>query len=88
MNESVGLIAGVLAWIQATLSDARSSIAVIAGTTGIGLAELMGWFQSNIGFIGSVCGVVLAIITIWVQFIVGRKALLEYRILMRKEEGK
>ena len=81
MNESAGLMAGVMSWAQTTLSDIRTTGVVIIGSTGAGLAELMGWFQSNIGFIGSVCGVILALVTIWAQSIAGRKALLEYRIM-------
>lgn len=88
MNESAGLLAGAMARMQTTLSDIRAAGAVIVGSTGVGLAELMGWLQSNIGFIGSVCGVALALVTIWAQSIAGRKALLEYRILQENRESK
>ena len=86
MNENAGLLAGAMAWIHTTLADVRAAIAVVIGSTSIGLAELMGWLQSNIGFIGSVCGVLLAIITMWVQLVVGRKALLEYRVMRRDND--
>lgn len=87
MNENAGLLAGTMGWIHTTLADVRAAIAVVIGSTSIGLAELMGWLQSNIGFIGSVCGVLLAIITMWVQLVVGRKALLEYRIMRSNNDA-
>ena len=87
MNENAGLLAGAMAWIHTTLADVRAAMAVVIGSTSIGLAELMGWLQSNIGFIGSACGVLLAIITMWVQLVVGRKALLEYRIMRRNNDA-
>jgi hypothetical protein len=61
--------------IQAVLSDARASAAIGAGTYGISMAQVMGWIQSNIGFIGTLAGIVLTIATLWVQIINGRRQL-------------
>lgn len=61
--------------IQAILSDARASAAIGAGTYGISMAQVMGWIQSNIGFIGTLAGIVLTIATLWVQIINGRRQL-------------
>lgn len=61
--------------VQAILSDARASAAIGAGTYGISMAQVMGWIQSNIGFIGTLAGIVLTIATLWVQIINGRRQL-------------
>lgn len=61
--------------IQATLSDARASAAIGAGTYGISMAQVMGWIQSNIGLIGTLAGIMLTIATLWVQIINGRRQL-------------
>lgn len=61
--------------IQATLSDARASAAIGAGTYGISMAQVMGWIQSNIGLIGTLAGILLTIATLWVQIINGRRQL-------------
>lgn len=61
--------------VQAILSDARTSAAIGAGTYGISMAQVMGWIQSNIGFIGTLAGIVLTIATLWVQIINGRRQL-------------
>lgn len=61
--------------IQATLSDARASAAIGAGTYGISMAQVMGWIQSNIGLIGALAGFMLTIATLWVQIINGRRQL-------------
>lgn len=61
--------------IQTTLSDARTSAAIGAGTYGISMAQVMGWIQSNIGLIGTLAGVMLTLATLWVQIINGRRQL-------------
>lgn len=61
--------------IQATLSDARASAAIGAGTYGISMAQIMGWIQSNIGLIGTLAGIMLTLATLWVQIINGRRQL-------------
>lgn len=73
--------------IQATLSDARASAAIGAGTYGISMAQVMGWIQSNIGLIGTLAGIMLTIATLWVQIINGRRQLagLESDALDRKK---
>jgi ABC-type proline/glycine betaine transport system permease subunit len=58
---------------QTTLGDARVAATIGAGTTGLSFAQVMGWLQSNIGFIGAIAGVVLTAVTIWVQVSVGRR---------------
>lgn len=60
--------------IQTTLSDARASAAIVAGTTSFSFAQAMGWIHANIGFVGTLFGIILTSVTIWVQVINGRRA--------------
>lgn len=64
--------------IQTTLSDARASAAIVAGTTSFSFARDMGWVQANIGFVGTLFGIVLTIVTIWVQVVNGRRAMQDH----------
>ena len=73
----------LLVSIQATLSDARTAATIGAGTAGFSFAQIMGWLQSNVGFIGSILGIILTAVTIWVQL---KKGVLEIELLKRKLE--
>lgn len=70
--------------VQTTLGDARVAATIGAGTTGLSFAQVMGWLQSNIGFIGAIAGVVLTAVTIWVQVLNARKASAELELLRRQ----
>ena len=82
MSVSVGLLAKT----QVVLSDARTAGVVASWSIGIGLADVMGFLQNNVGFIGSICGICLTLVTIKVQWTNGKKAELELRRL-RQEFG-
>ena len=69
---------------QATLGDARVAATIGASTTGLSFAQVMGWLQSNVGFMGAVAGVVLTAVTIWVQVLNARKASAELELLRRQ----
>jgi hypothetical protein len=69
---------------QTTLGDARVAATIGASTTGLSFAQVMGWLQSNVGFMGAVAGVVLTAVTIWVQVLNARKASAELELLRRQ----
>ena len=77
MSVSVGLLAKT----QVVLSDARAAGVVASGSIGIGIADVMGFLQNNVGFIGSLCGICLTLVTIKVQWTLGKKAELELQRL-------
>ena len=80
MSVSVGLLAKT----QVVLSDARTAGVVASGSIGVGVADIMGFLQSNVGFVGSVCGICLTLVTIKVQWANGKKAELELEKLRRE----
>ena len=71
---------------QMTLGDARVAATIGTSTTGLSVAQVMGWIQSNIGFMGAVAGVLLTLVTIWVQVLNARKASAELELLRRQLE--
>ena len=71
---------------QMTLGDARVAATIGTSTTGLSVAQVMGWIQSNIGFMGAVAGVLLTLVTIWVQVLNARKASAELELLKRQLE--
>lgn len=80
MSVSIGLLAKT----QVVLSDARTAGMVASGSIGIGVADIMGFLQNNVGFVGSICGICLTLVTIKVQWMNGKKAELELRKLQRE----
>lgn len=80
----MSVISKLVASAQTTLGDARTAATIGAGTTGMSVAQMMGWLQANIGFIGAVAGVALTLATIWVQVLNARKANAELELLRRK----
>ena len=82
----MSVINKLMASAQTTLGDARTAATIGAGTTGMSVAQMMGWLQANIGFIGAVAGVVLTLATIWVQVLNARKANAELELLRRQLE--
>ena len=80
MSVSVGLLAKT----QVVLSDARTAGVVASGSIGIGVADIMGFLQNNVGFVGSICGICLTLVTIKVQWTNGKKAELELERLRRE----
>lgn len=80
MSVSVGLLAKA----QVVLSDARVAGVVASGSIGIGVADIMGFLQNNIGFVGSICSICLMLVTIKVQWTNGKKAELELRRLQQE----
>ena len=71
---------------QAVLGDARVAATIGTSTTGLSVAQVMGWLQSNIGFMGAIAGVGLTLVTIWVQVLNARKASAELELLRRQLE--
>ena len=71
---------------QTTLGDARVAATIGTSTTGLSVAQVMGWLQSNIGFMGAIAGVCLTLVTIWVQVLNARKASAELELLRRQLE--
>lgn len=71
---------------QTTLGDARAAAVIGTGTTGLSFAQVMGWLQANIGFIGLLSGVILTIVTIWAQVINIKKGNAELELLRRQLE--
>ena len=71
---------------QAVLGDARVTATIGTSTTGLSVAQVMGWLQSNIGFVGAIAGVGLTLVTIWVQVLNARKASAELELLKRQLE--
>lgn len=82
----MSVISKLLTSAQTTLGDARTAATIGAGTTGMSVAQMMGWLQANIGFIGAVAGVALTLATIWVQVLNARKANAELELLRRQLE--
>jgi hypothetical protein len=80
----MSVINKLLVSAQTTLGDARVAATIGAGTTGLSFAQVMGWLQSNVGFMGAVAGVVLTAVTIWVQVLNARKASAELELLRRQ----
>ena len=80
----MSVINKLLTSTQATLGDARVASAVVTGNTVFSLAWVMGWVQDNIGYIGTVAGAILTIVTIWAQVINIRKGNAELELLRRK----
>lgn len=71
---------------QAVLGDARVAATIGTSTTGLSVAQVMGWLQSNIGFMGAIAGVGLTLVTIWVQVLNAMKASAELELLKRQLE--
>ena len=69
----MSVINKLMASAQTTLGDARVAATIGTSTTGLSVAQVMGWLQSNIGFVGAIAGVGLTLVTIWVQISVGRR---------------
>lgn len=80
----MNVIGKLTASIQTALGDARVAATIGTSTTGLSLAQVMGWLQSNVGFMGAIAGVILTLVTIWVQVLNARKASAELEILRRK----
>lgn len=84
MSFPINFMAKAVASAQAAMADAKSASTIATVTTGISLAQIMGWLQGNVGFIGALMGIVLTAVTIKVQWTNGRKAEIELEILRRK----
>lgn len=82
----MSVINKLLTSAQTTLGDARVAATIGTSTTGLSVAQVMGWLQSNIGFMGAIAGVVLTAVTIWVQVLNARKASAELELLKRQLE--
>ena len=82
----MSVINKLLTSAQMTLGDARVAATIGTSTTGLSVAQVMGWLQSNIGFMGAVAGVLLTLVTIWVQVLNARKASAELELLRRQLE--
>jgi hypothetical protein len=80
----MSVISKLMVSAQTTLGDARVAATIGASTTGLSFAQVMGWLQSNVGFMGAVAGVVLTAVTIWVQVLNARKASAELELLRRQ----
>ena len=84
MSGALGLIGRLSTAAQTALGDAKAASTIATWTMGISLAQVMGWLQGNVGFIGALLGIVLTAVTIKVQWANGRKAELELEILRRQ----
>jgi len=82
----MSVINKLLTSAQTTLGDARVAATIGTSTTGLSVAQVMGWLQSNIGFMGAIAGVCLTLVTIWVQVLNARKASAELELLKRQLE--
>lgn len=82
----MNVISKLMTSAQTTLGDARVASAVVTGNTGFSFAWVMGWVQDNIGYIGTVAGVILTIVTIWAQVVNIRKGNAELELLRRQLE--
>lgn len=82
----MSVISKLMTSAQTTLGDARVAATIGTSTTGLSVAQVMGWLQSNIGFMGAIAGVVLTAVTIWVQVLNARKASAELELLRRQLE--
>ncbi len=80
----MSVIGKLMTSAQTTLGDARVAATIGTGTTGFSFAQMMGWLQTNIGFMGAVAGVALTVVTIWVQVLNARKANAELELLRRQ----
>lgn len=80
----MSVIDKLLTSAQTTLGDARVAATIGTSTTGLSIAQVMGWLQSNVGSMGAIAGVVLTAVTIWVQVLNARKASAELELLRRK----
>ena len=80
----MSVIDKLLTSAQTTLGDARVAATIGTSTTGLSVAQVMGWLQSNVGFMGAIAGVVLTAATIWAQVINIRKGSAELELLRRK----
>lgn len=80
----MSVISKLLTSAQTTLGDARVAATIGTSTTGLSFAQVMGWLQSNVGFMGAIAGVGLTLVTIWVQVLNARKASAELELLRRK----
>jgi hypothetical protein len=80
----MSVISKMMVSMQVALGDAKTAGVVATGTMGFSVAQLMGWLQANVGFIGAVMGIILTAVTIRVQWANGRKAELELEILRRQ----
>jgi hypothetical protein len=80
----MSVIGKLMVSAQTTLGDARVAATIGASTTGLSFAQVTGWLQSNVGFMGAVAGVVLTAVTIWVQVLNARKASAELELLRRQ----
>ena len=80
----MSVIDKLLTSAQTTLGDARVAATIGTSTTGLSVAQVMGWLQSNVGFMGAIAGVVLTAATIWVQVLNARKVSAELELLRRK----
>ena len=83
----MSVINKLLTSAQTTLGDARVATTIGTSTTGLSVAQVMGWLQSNIGFMGAIAGVGLTLVTIWAQVLNARKASAELELLKRQLEG-
>lgn len=82
----MSVINKLLTSAQTTLGDARVAATIGTSTTGLSVAQVMGWLQFNIGFMGAIAGVCLTLVTIWVQVLNARKASAELELLKRQLE--
>ena len=85
----MSVISKLMTSAQTTLGDARGASAVVTGNTGFSFAWVMGWVQDNIGYIGyigTVAGGILTIVTIWAQVVNIRKGNAELELLRRQLE--
>ena len=82
----MSVINKLLTSAQTTLGDARVAATIGTSTTGLSVAQVMGWLQSNIGFMGAIAGVGLTLVNIWVQVLNARKASAELELLKRQLE--
>lgn len=80
----MSVIGKLMTSAQTTLGDARTASYVIMGNSGWNLAWAYGWVQANIGFIGTIAGVALTVVTIWAQVVNIRKANAELELLRRQ----
>ena len=82
----MSVINKLLTSAQTTLGDARVAATIGTSTTGLSVAQVMGWLQSNIGFMGAIAGVLLTLVTIGVQVLNARKVSAELELLRRQLE--
>ena len=89
MSGMLSLLGRLQAVTHQVLADAKTSTTIATGTLGISFAQVMGWVQANIGFVGTVIGITLTAITAWVQIRTGMNAIIEGEInKIEKEKAK